>query len=131
MPQRSYWATFSIAPTHGNNVLSMFGVFQCATITPCHIGDGHHLVALANHRCGGLIVRLSIHRIFFLRQSDDWDFVKSLFCRHSSELRVQRTLKRHSSVTLLCSPVDIIPPSSLHIVFVNPKKYAFMFKHTQ
>src|ERR1700678_1680696 len=40
MPQRSYWATFSIAPTHGNNVLSVFGVFQCSAITLCLIGDG-------------------------------------------------------------------------------------------
>ena len=60
MPQRSYWAMFSIAPTHGNNVLSVFGVFQCSAITLCLIRDGHHPVRLANHRCGGLIVRLSI-----------------------------------------------------------------------
>ena len=60
MPWHSYWAMFSIAPTHGNNVLSVFGVFQCSAITLCLIHVGHHPVRLANHRCGGLIVRLSI-----------------------------------------------------------------------
>ena len=60
MPQRSCWAMFSIAPTHGNDVLSVFGVFQRSAITLCLIRDGHHLVGLANHRCGGLIVKLSI-----------------------------------------------------------------------
>src|ERR1700678_3970351 len=60
MPQRSYWAMFSIAPTHRNNVLSVFGVFQCSAITLCLIHDGHHPVGLANHHCVGLIVRLSI-----------------------------------------------------------------------
>ena len=66
MPQRSYWAVFSIAPTHGNDILSVFGVFQSSAISLCLIRDGHHPVGLANHRCGGLIVRLSIDPTIFL-----------------------------------------------------------------
>ena len=36
-------------------------VFHYSTITLCLIYDGHHPVGLANHHCGGLIVRLSIN----------------------------------------------------------------------
>ena len=59
MPQRSYWAVFSIAPTHGNDILSVSEVFQSSAITLCLIRDGHHPVGLANHRCGGLIPSLA------------------------------------------------------------------------
>ena len=38
----------------------MFGVLKPCTITSCVIFDAHHPLTLANHRFGGLIVRLSI-----------------------------------------------------------------------
>ena len=88
--------------------LSVFGVFQSSAITLCLIRDGHHPVGLANHRCGGLIVRLSIVTCVTCRIT----FFFYLFSRGDFELNDCRHL-RHSPrplqrLRLLSQTLDLI-----------------------
>jgi len=48
--------------SHCRPLSLVFEVLEPCTIIPCVIFDAHHLLRLANHRFGGLIVRLSIVR---------------------------------------------------------------------